>query len=652
MSASFLSTPLHTIKGVGKFYQKQLKSMGLVTFFDLLCHRPTHYQTYTINSLHKGHHCTVRARIQGHAQGRSPWIFPACTDKGQDLDLIFFRPLRFHPKPGSVVWIKGLVIHQRERFQIAHPYFCSMPRLDPKRCEISLPVYPLVKGLTSDKIAEWIRSILDQWSQEKYLIPMDQKLFTSWHGHLTEIHFPKGHAPCQGAVKAMAFDELMAMHLSFMQSKNAVKVMTHPCGPEGACLITHTLKQRMGYVLTDSQQQAWHDIQNDLSKEVPMMRLLNGDVGSGKTVIAFLAMARAVESGQQACLMAPTETLAQQHFHTLCSLLPEYDVDLITGRKKQKNQNTNPAFVVGTHALFYDKVSFHNLGLVVVDEQQRFGVMQRLRLSEKGHCPHMLFLSATPIPRTFQRVAYGDMDVSTLQKRPCALGTSSYVVSMDKIQDMVAWCQKVIQKKQCLYWVCPTIDHKDEGVVMRYTYWNNVFPGRVGLLHGRLSSQEKTEVMNAFRTGEKPFLISTTVIEVGVHVSQATSIFIENSSRFGLSQLHQLRGRVGRDALPGHCFFLYKSPITPIERQRLHCVKNCQDGFELARKDWKMRGAGTHMGTDQSGHRRTRFFCPNSHESLVEPARLQAQKMWDDGLRYPSFLSLFGQHDARVLNAG
>lgn len=649
MSLSFLSTSLHTLKGAGDFYRKQLYSLGLSTFFDLLCHRPTHYDRLYIGTLYKDCHCHARVRIQSNGQGRSPWILQACTEKGQDVDLVFFRPVRFRPHCGQKIWIKGLVTQQKNRLQMAHPHLTLRSQFDLQKTHMLCPVYPLAKGLTSYKIAEWVRMILRQWPCDQQRRPWNRAFHTSWHDALRDIHFPSEPGAWEKAVQTMAFDEMVAMHLSVIQSKYAARFATRPCYATGK--ITAQIQQRMGYVLTESQQQTWDDIKKDLSCNKPMMRLINGDVGSGKSIMAFLTMAQAVESGRQACLMAPTETLARQHFETLCALLPNHQVHLITGRIKSA-LGKEPSFVIGTHALFYDGVSFHDLGVVVVDEQQRFGVMQRLRLSEKGHYPHMLFLSATPIPRTFQRAMYGDMDVSTLYKRPCAVPTSSYVMSMDKMDDIVRWCQKVIEKRESIYWVCPTIDHEDEGVIRRYEYWNMIFPGKVGLLHGRLSSQEKDDVMQSFRKGTTSFLISTTVIEVGVHVPQATTIFIENSSQFGLSQLHQLRGRVGRDQWPGHCFFLYRAPIHPVMHQRLHYIKQCHDGFKLAHYDWKMRGAGTPMGTQQSGHKSMKFFSMDRHERLIEPARIQAKKLWDDQCQEEAFLRLFGHQGVRVLNGG
>jgi ATP-dependent DNA helicase RecG len=653
---SFLRQPIDTIKGIGPFSVKRLKSIGLTTIFDLLCHLPTHYDTFVTGTVRIGCPCYVRIRVKTVRRHKRSLVVQGHGDCGTAVDVVFFAHLPFVIKEQTFIWVKGMVSLNKGTVQMAHPKFAK-PLCDTSESSSLLtPVYPLVQGITSAKIGYWVQRALDMWPVYDDSVPCDTG-FGAWKHCLTTLHFPTTQTKCQKSLAILAFDEMMAMHLAAIQEQKQCVRHTQACvpvadtrGPEKRSV--DAILNRAGYALTESQDSAWFDIQKDMAQTQAMMRLINGDVGSGKTVVAFLAMAQAVDAGFQACLMAPTETLAYQHYGSLSALLPEYDVHLWTSRQsKKKHTFDRPCFVVGTHALFYDNGVFDKLGLVVIDEQQRFGVMQRLRLSDKGQSPHMLFLSATPIPRTFQRIAYYGMDVSYLNKRPRAVPTTSYVVSIDKMDDMIRWCQNKLAANEGIYWVCPSIDDPDTGVVARQGYFDALFPGKVGLLHGRLSSQDKGRVMDDFRSAEKPFLVSTTVIEVGVHVPYATTIFIEHSGQFGLSQLHQLRGRVGRDHLPGHCFFVYHPPLMGASKQRLHYVKTCHDGFELARFDWSARGAGMVMGTLQSGHRRTRFFCPDHHEGFIDKARAMAETSLspDHGAL---LMDVFGYHGGHVLHAG
>lgn len=403
--------------------------------------------------------------------------------------------------------------------------------------------------------------------------------------------------------------------------------------------------------LTPSQARAWSILTQDLCGSRPMRRLIHGDVGSGKTLLAFLALIQVAASGKQACLMAPTETLIRQHFAALTTWLRDIPVLLIVGNHQRVGPTEAP-IILGTHALLYDSVTFRDLALIVIDEQQRFGVQQRLSLQKKGHNPHMLFLSATPIPRTFQRLICGQMDTSIIERRPTTLPVSSYLVSMAKMQDFYLWIQKCLAQRERVYWVCPTIEDEHSGVLRRWDYWNGFFPGLVGFLHGGLSLEEKEGVMEAFRRGEKPILVATTVIEVGIDVPQASTIFIEESVRFGLSQLHQLRGRVGRGTCGGHCFFLYTPELSTQGRQRLHFMRTCQDGFKIAEQDLLWRGGGTPWGTAQSGHATLRLVkkCPPS--ILVSSAQGAAHLLEHHGESRENLLRLWGIAGREILAAG
>jgi ATP-dependent DNA helicase RecG len=546
-----------------------------------------------------------------------------------------------------------------------------------------VPEYTLPKGITCVRFSAWIKHILDHmpnktWSpvicdpaktmkqdgqnQTREPSQWDDKITAfyahpmSWHTCFSQAHRPQSqemmgeHASWR---LHLAHSQWVAKHIALAlgQKKQKQTMPLTVCAPNDMT-IQHSFLQNFGHELSKSQSLAWSTITQELKTGIPMMRLLNGDVGSGKTVVAFLAMIQVALSGKQACLMAPTETLVRQHYASLSKWLKDIPIQMILGKGTRIGPDHAP-ITLGTHALFYDGVQFENLALVVIDEQQRFGVQQRLDLTTKGTHPHVLFLTATPIPRTFQRLISGQMDISIIEKRPSAIALTSYVMSCEKMADLRPWIGRCMDQNECIYWVCPMIEDEEVGVHHRYTYWEKHFPGKVGYLHGRMSAQEKEQAMTHFRTGERPLLVTTTVIEVGVHVSQASTMFIEESPRFGLSQLHQLRGRVGRDAIAGHCVFLYTPPLSLGARKRLQFMRTCQDGFTIAEHDWLWRGSGTLWGTQQSGHDVCRFIHQEDHTCLGLPSAGDAAHMLT---HHPELcgplMTLFGYRGHDVLAAG
>jgi ATP-dependent DNA helicase RecG len=692
MSFSFLQTSPQWIPGIGPTFGKRLSDSGYRTFFDVLTCLPSKYIVYSHDQIPTQGPVYIEIQV-GHMQGRNPWKIPCTTHCGRQLELVFFQRPKPIWIPGQKVWIKGIVqCTSYGMAQIAHPERVAPWPLSPGEIRI-VPEYTLPKGVTQTRFSAWIKHILTHWPDttwspvlhdphsgknteqhewwdapnlidipshraalENSDVTKGQDMTLSWHTCFTQAHFPQS-IDMTGKTASwracLAHSEWIAKHLA----SASVRISERDSRPSPICAAHDTsahdhFLQHFGHELTPSQQTAWSTISQDLTLKTPMMRLLNGDVGSGKTLIAFLAMIQVAASGHQACLMAPTETLIRQHFACLTQWLHDIPVQLILGKGHRIGPSDAP-IVLGTHALFYDKVQFEKLALVVIDEQQRFGVEQRLSLMQKGMNPHVLFLSATPIPRTFQRLVCADMDVSIIEKRPSHIPLTSYIVSSEKLNDLQPWIQKCLDQQECIYWVCPAIDDEDIGVHMRYAYWDAIFPNRVGYLHGRMSAQEKDHVMDDFRTGQKPILIATTVIEVGIHVSQASTIFIEESPSFGLSQLHQLRGRVGRDDIPGHCFFLYNPPLTAPARQRLTLMRQCQDGFKIAEKDWLWRGAGTQLGTQQSGHALARFIQMEQHHYLAVSSLPDAEYMMS---HHPdasqSLISLFGYSGKEILAAG
>ncbi|MFP4313221.1 MAG: ATP-dependent DNA helicase RecG, partial [Alphaproteobacteria bacterium] len=397
--------------------------------------------------------------------------------------------------------------------------------------------------------------------------------------------------------------------------------------------------------LTGAQRRTLDEIDADMDTPHKMLRLVQGDVGSGKTIVAALAMLRAVECGAQAALMAPTEILARQHYEGLKTYLEAAGVRVIvlTGRDKGKARETmlgqikNGAaqIVIGTHAIFQDAVEFHDLGLAVIDEQHRFGVHQRLALSSKGKGTDILVMTATPIPRTLTLTAYGDMDVSRIdEKPPGRQPIDTRLISAEKIEEMIAGLRRQIEAGSRVYWVCPLVEESEKidlaAAEERYDILKH-FLGeeRVGLIHGRMKGEEKDAAMEKFVRGDIAILVATTVIEVGVNVPEATIMVIEHAERFGLSQLHQLRGRVGRGSDKSYCFLLYHGPLGETAKERLSTMRDTEDGFLIAEKDLQLRGAGDILGTRQSGMVEFKLAIPSEHSDLIAAARDDARLIID-----------------------
>ena len=440
--------------------------------------------------------------------------------------------------------------------------------------------------------------------------------------------------------------------------------------------IIEKLRAALPYSLTRSQEQALVEINADLAKPERMLRLLQGDVGSGKTVVALLAMARAVEAGGQAALMAPTEILARQHLATIAPLAERAGLRaaILTGREKGRDRaetlgglaDGSIDIVVGTHALFQESVGFHRLALAVVDEQHRFGVHQRLAITAKGDAPDMLVMTATPIPRTLVLTAFGDMDVSRLTEKPAGRQPIRTVtLPLERLGDLVRRMQDAVEDGQKIYWICPLVEESEEIKLMsaedRFAALQPVFGDQLGIVHGRMKGADKDEAMRAFKAGETRVLVATTVIEVGVDVPDATIMVIEHAERFGLSQLHQLRGRVGRGSKPSSCVLLYKDPLGETAKRRLSVMRETEDGFLIAEEDLKLRGEGELLGTRQSGTPGFQVARIEFHADMLETARDDARLLLarDPELQSPRgeairmLLYLFGRDEAvRLLRAG
>jgi ATP-dependent DNA helicase RecG len=543
------------------------------------------------------------------------------------------------------------------------------------------PVYPLTAGLHAKVLRRAIAQslarlpVLPEW-QDAELIR--RQTFPTFGDALRRIHNPADPidvSPESAAWRRLAYDEILAGQISLALVRANVRKRTgRTLSGDGARIAA--LRAAVPYKLTHSQEQALAEIDADMAKPDRMLRLLQGDVGSGKTVVALLAMARAVEAGGQAALMAPTEILARQHFATIQPLAAKagISVAVLTGREKGREraaildglESGSIDMVLGTHALFQETVKFRDLALAVVDEQHRFGVHQRLAITAKGDAPDMLVMTATPIPRTLVLAAFGDMDVSRLTEKPAGRQPIRTVtLPFERYDELVRRTTDALRDGQKIYWICPLVEESDEVELMsaeeRAAALRQEFGNKVGVVHGRMSGKHKDEAMRAFKDGETRILVATTVVEVGVDVPDATIIVIEHAERFGLAQLHQLRGRVGRGSKASTCVLLYKGPLGETAASRLSVLRETEDGFRIAEEDLKLRGEGELLGTRQSGTPGFQIARIEHHADLLEVARSDARLILsrdpdlesERGQAIRVLLYLFGRDEAvRLLRAG
>jgi ATP-dependent DNA helicase RecG len=545
---------------------------------------------------------------------------------------------------GEIRYVSGEIGFFGREKQMTHPDYIVEPE---KLSSLPMvePVYPLTHGLSSRVLRKVIASALDlvpiipEWTGK------DRRTIMSWPGFseaLHHIHAPQ--RPTEGDIVSpsrmrLAYDEYLAGQLALSLIRETM-VKSSGIARQVTEEITQKVEAALPFALTDGQRLAISDIREDLEKPTRMSRLLQGDVGSGKTVVALMAMAMVAEDGGQSALMAPTELLASQHFRTLQPLAEQagLKVVLMTGKMPAAERRAALAgladgsitIAVGTHALFQSGVEFENLGLTVVDEQHRFGVHQRLALSEKGHKTDLLVMTATPIPRTLVLTHFGDMDVSVLREKPAGrqpIDTATLPIS--EYERVVGRLASRLAEGAQAYWVCPLVEESEVLDVVaaedRFADLKNSFGDRVELVHGRMSAAAKQEAMARFSLGESQILVATTVIEVGVDVPNATIIIIEHAERFGLAQLHQLRGRVGRGSARSACLLLYSEPLSETARQRLKAIRKTDDGFEIAEKDLELRGQGDLLGTRQSGMPGYRIAVPDVHKHLLEMAHDDAR---------------------------
>jgi ATP-dependent DNA helicase RecG len=694
-------TSVTSLKGVGDKVEKLMAKLvasprgptAETRLVDLALHLPSglidrRYQC-KINQLPEQGIVTLEVTVGRHTppprgNARIPYRVEVFDDTGS-MTLVFFKAFadslnRMLPV-GEVRVISGAIEWFKADAQMPHPdhvvtreAFADMPLIE--------PVYPLTAGLSSKVLHKAMVAtlaklpILPEWQDAAWL---KRNQWLGFSEALNKAHAPLGPEevlPAAPARMRLAYDELLANQLALMLVRRNLRRekgrVLYGNGEKRAAII-----KGLPYSLTRSQISSVKDILRDMVDPRRMIRLLQGDVGAGKTVVALLALTAAVEAGAQGALMAPTEILARQHLSTLTKLAAPAGLRLalLTGREKGRARDEILAslasggvdILIGTHALFQEGVAFNDLGLVVIDEQHRFGVHQRLALQSKANtAPDLLVMTATPIPRTLALTAYGDMDVSKLTEKPAGrTPIDTRVLPIARIDDVISGIGRSLSRAARAYWVCPLVEESEfvdtAAAEDRFQDLSKHFPGQVGLVHGRMKGNEKDAVMAAFKAGDISVLVSTTVIEVGVDVPEASIMVIENAERFGLSQLHQLRGRVGRGAEKSSCLLLYQDPLGETAKARLQIMRDTDDGFRIAEEDLRLRGAGEMLGTQQSGLPVFRVADLAFHGELLAAARDDATLILekDPSLATPRgealrhLLYLFERDEAvRLLTAG
>ncbi|MDE2167167.1 MAG: ATP-dependent DNA helicase RecG [Alphaproteobacteria bacterium] len=642
------------LKGVGPRLGKLFQKLCGPHVVDLLWHLPVDiidrsFRPQVANAP-EGRIATLTVTVEQHQKPHNPRqpYRVRCRDATGVLFLVFFHVkgdwLERQLPVGSTRIVSGKVERFNNQTQMTHPDHILDPAgLDAMK--LIEPVYRLTAGLTLRIVQKAIEAALacapqlTEWCDAELV---KRRRWPAWHDAISAAHAPAKPddlSPTHPARERLAYDELLANQLTIaLLRARARKRAGRALAAKGE--LRQKVERGLPFQLTGAQRRALNEIETDMAQPSRMNRLLQGDVGSGKTVVALLAMCNAIEAGGQATLMAPTEILARQHFTTLTTVAKNsgLTIALLTGREKGRARTEflerlaagDIDIAIGTHALFQDDVAFKELALAVIDEQHRFGVEQRLQLAGKGKAVDILVMTATPIPRTLEMTAYGDLDSSRLDEKPAGRAkTTTSAVPVERIDDVIAAIRRALAKRAKIYWICPLIEDSEDSDLQaaeaRFSELFQIFGNRVGLVHGRLKGPERDRVMAEFAAGGIDLLVATTVIEVGVDVTDATIMVIEHAERFGLAQLHQLRGRIGRGDQPSACLLLYAPPLSETAKRRLSILRESDDGFRIAEEDLRLRGAGEMLGTRQSGLAEFRLADLAAHAGLIPVAREEVQ---------------------------
>ena len=649
-------SPINTLPGIGPKIELLFNRMGIYRKLHFLWHIP-----YNIlkREKHKNIHdakintlVCFKIKILHHNPSRfkrQPYRVN-CICGETPIDIVYFyarHPVMRATLPvGKEKIISGKLEFFRNNFQITHPTHI-IDIEDSDQIKDNEPVYSLTSGLSQRIVMKYLEKILKSIPNFKEWIDNDtlqRYKFQNWKQSILSIHNPKNQNDLINNNiyrRRLAYDELFAHQLAIAIIRNSNHKKIGLNFKSKTNLINDFLT-KLPFKLTLSQVNSWKDIKSDLESNYQMIRLLQGDVGSGKTIVALLSMIFAIDSGYQAAIMVPTSILAYQHYETIKNLLKDFSIEviLLTGKDKgklrlektNKIKNGNAKIVVGTHALIQEDVIFEKIGLVVIDEQHRFGVFQRMAFTYKGVKPSILVMSATPIPRTLSLAAYGDMDETRITEKP--LGRKDIItksLALSKENRLIERLKEKLKLNEKIYWICPLVEESEEldlkAATTRFENLNKIFKNKVLLIHGRLKEKEKEQIMEKFKNEDYKILVATTVIEVGIDIKDATSIIIEHAERFGLAQLHQLRGRVGRNDLQSSCILLHKDSMGEMAKKRIKIMKQTNNGFDIAEEDLNIRGAGEVLGRKQSGLPSFKLADLSFDSDLLEDAKINALKI-------------------------
>lgn len=624
-------TSIKEIKGVGEKTQKLFEKIGIYTVGDLIRYYPRGYDVYEeaipISEVEEGHIQTVSGAVFGKVQVSGTRNMQVTTAHIKDLtgtiQVIWFRMpfLRNTLKSGQPVTLRGKVTRRRNHLVMEHPeLFCPPDKYDEKLNTLQ-PIYGLTAGLSNNTVMKAVKQALEGLNLSKESLPEELRLkyqLAEYNYAVRGIHFPEDKEVFYHARKRLVFEEFLSFILSLRKLKTSNERMSNEYVMEEHPAVKELIR-KLPYQLTNAQTKVWREISENMKSDTVMSRLVQGDVGSGKTIVAVLALLNTAMNGYQGAMMAPTEVLARQHYESICKLFDTYDIPVkvvlltgsMTAKEKRKVYDRIECglakIIIGTHALIQDKVFYDNLALVITDEQHRFGVKQRETFANKGGVPHVLVMSATPIPRTLAIILYGDLDISVIDELPAnRLPIKNCVVDTSYRNTAYAFMKKQIAEGRQCYVICPMVEESESMEAENVIDYAGELQKEMGdgilvsYLHGKMKQAQKDEIMTQFGENKIQILVSTTVIEVGIDVPNATVMMIENAERFGLAQLHQLRGRVGRGKYQSYCIFMSASKSKET-KERLEILNHSNDGFQIASEDLRLRGPGDFFGIRQSG---------------------------------------------------
>ena len=672
----YLLQDLSKLKGVGKKTAEILKKKKINNLFDLLWRLPKSYTDRTeknkINEIQIGkiHTLTVLVKKYSFPRVRNLPNKVICEDSTGKIDCVFFNSYEGYIRKilplNEEVTISGKINYFNKKYQITNPKYISKDNSLIAKIHTK---YSLTEGISEKIYYKIIDQILKnlptltEWLDKKILNKFNNE---SWNESIIKLHDPKNIGNFKSNFyRRLAFDEILASFLISSEIRKKIKKIKKKSKKFSQQPFITTIK-KLNFNLTNDQNNTLKEINNDLSSKTKMFRLLQGDVGSGKTIVALISALNAIESGFQVALMAPTEILAVQHYKLAKNLFSKkINLEILTSKtdyikKKEIHReisNKKINMIFGTHSLFQKKINFSNLGYIIIDEQHKFGVRQRKQLSDKGgdNCD-VLLMSATPIPRTLIMSIYGDMDISIIKEKPNhRKEIKTYSKLENKLEDVINFVKKEINDENQIFWVCPLIEESKkldhQSAIKKFEYLKKIFPNSVDILHGKIDKDKKEDILKNFLNKKFMILVSTTIIEVGIDFPNANTIIIENANKFGLSQLHQLRGRVGRGKKQATCILMFKSNLSENARKRINILKRSNDGFEISEEDMKIRGFGDLLGFKQSGLKNFKLADPVHNEDLFILGEQEIRRIENEERNLHKFKPLLKLYDqADIIN--